>query len=459
MLKNFKLKLRSASFVVCLLLTLLYCFGYNLFRNWHGSKTPFIQDVDQYYSFLPALFVHGDLSFKFEHQYWLIEAENGARVPKVSMGMAFIYLPGFLIGHCVAWFSGAEMNGYSQPYAWAVYFCSMLYALIGIWLLRKLLLRYFSEFSTSLSIVAVVLATNFVAYTISWAEMTHNYLFVLYVIMLHLMARYHDTGALRPMLWMALVSGLVIIIRPVELLFLVIPLLYGVYNKESLLRKVHVLLSHRWKWLLVFAVFMLPILPQLIYWNYMTGHFLYFSYGSNERFFFNNPQLLNFLISFKKGWLFYSPVMLFSLIGLIYLRKYTKEMQWALPVFLVIIIYFLSSWWSWWYGGSFGNRSMVQYYAFLSLPLAAFIDHFKAWKLFRLGFPVLLAFLVWLNLYQLQLYRKSHLHWDSMARESYIYLMKHSLKGDMDFDYYFSLLKAPDYEAAQKGEYDHKWYE
>lgn len=459
MFSKFRVKFRSASFVVCFVITLLYAFGYNLFRNWHGAKVPFIQDVDQYYSYLPALFIHGDLTFQFEHEYWLIQAENGNLVPKVSMGMAYIYLPGFLIGHTIAYLSGTDMTGYSQPYAWSVYFCSILYALIGIWLLRKFLLRYFSEYSTAVTIVLVVLATNLIAYTLSWAEMSHNYLFVLYAIFLHLMVDYHQSGAFRKLLWMAFLAGLIIIIRPAELLFLIIPLLYGIVNKQSFWSKFQLLASHGWRWIWVFVVFMLPILPQLVYWKVMTGHFLYFSYGSNERFFFSDPQLLNFLISFKKGWLFYTPVMIFALIGLIYLRKYSRNLQWALPVFVLIIIYFLSSWWSWWYGGSFGNRSMVQYYAFLAIPMAAFIEHFKPNKFFRMAFPLLGAFLIWLNLYHLQLYRKAHLHWDSMSREAYIYLMKHSLRNDMDFDYYFSLLKAPDYEAAQRGEYNYKWYE
>jgi len=456
---KFSSAFKSASFVVCMLITILFVSGYNLFRNWHGQNTPFTMDVDQYYCYLPATFIHHDLTFQFDNNYWLIVAENGRPVPKVSMGMSYVYLPGFLIGHVIAKISGSEANGYSKPYIWSIYFCSILYALIGIWLLRGFLLRYFSEFAVALCLVSIVLGTNFIAYTVGWGEMPHNYLFVLYVLILIFMVDYHETGSLKKLLLLSFISGLIVIIRPAEILFLLIPLTYGIVDKKSFYQKLNLLASHRWHWFLVILVFFLPIIPQLIYWKYMTGQFLYFSYGSNERFFFNNPQILNFLISFKKGWLLYSPIMFFSMIGLLFIYKYAYKFKFAIPLLIVVLIYFLSSWWSWWYGGSFGNRSMIQYYSFLAIPLAAFIDTIKPLRLLKNSLLLLFSFLICLNLYQFRLYQKAHLHWDAMSKDAYFYLLKNSLTNKMDFEYYYTLLKDPDYEAAQKGEYDYKWYE
>jgi len=459
MLQRFLVKFKSASFVACFLISILYIFCFNKFRNWHGAESPFIQDVDQYYSYLPAMLIHNDLTFSFPNDYWLIQAENGNFVPKVSMGMAFIYLPGFLIGHAIAYFTNAEMSGYSSPYIWSIYFCSILYALIAFWLLRSFLLKYFSDFAVSLSLVALVLATNLISYTLAWSELPHNYLFGLYVIVLHLIVSYHQSGSVKQLILLAFISGLIVIMRPSEILFLMIPVLYRIISKTDFQSKIKLLASHQWKWAWVILAFFLPIIPQLVYWKMMTGSFLYFSYGSNEKFFFNNPQVLNFLISFKKGWLFYSPVMIFSLIGMFFLKKYTAKFKFILPLFIVVVIYFLSSWWAWWYGGSYGNRAMVQYYAFLAIPLTAFIAYFLRFKWFKFAFPLMLFGLISLNIFQIKLYKAAHLHWDSMSRASYIYLMKHSIKKDMDFDFYYSLLKAPDYEAAQRGEYDYKWYE
>ena len=52
--------------------------------------------------------------------------------------------------------------------------------------------------------------------------------------------------------------------------------------------------------------------PQMIYWNEMTGHWLYFSYGSDERFFFGDPAIIKGLFSYRKGLFIYTPLLLFA---------------------------------------------------------------------------------------------------------------------------------------------------
>jgi hypothetical protein len=64
---------------------------------------------------------------------------------------------------------------------------------------------------------------------------------------------------------------------------------------------------------------------QLIYWKLTTGRWLYYSYEEGEKVRLFAPYLIPVLFSFKKGWLVYTPLMIFSILGLYSLYKKTKE--------------------------------------------------------------------------------------------------------------------------------------
>ncbi len=452
------MNLKSVSFWACIFISLFYICTYNLFRAWQGGS-PFVQDVDQYYSYLVAYFIEHDLTFSFDNSYWLFPTEIGHRVPKVSIGMSLVYMPGFLIGHTIAKVTATPVNGYSWPYIWGVYYCSILYSLISFWKLRSMLLQYFGETSTSMTLISISLGTNLLFYVLGIGEMPHNYLLVLYTFSFDQIIKFHNTSNVKHLYILSFLVAIIVLIRPAELIFLVFPLFYNVYSRESLMKKIELIKNISWKWIFVIIIFIGTIAPQLVYWKYMTGSFLYFSYGKEERFFFNNPQVLNFLFSFKKGWLIYTPIMTFSLIGFFYLKKYFIQLKFSLPILLIILIYFLSSWWSWWYGGSYGNRSMIQYYVFLAFPMASLFEQFYKKKIILFSFTTLIVGLISLNIIQTRLYKSGFLHWDSMSRKSYIYLMTHDIHNNFNIDYYNYLLKEPDYEAASKGKYNYRWYE
>ena len=140
--------------------------------------------------------------------------------------------------------------------------------------------------------------------------------------------------------------------------------------------------------------------------------------------------------------------MLFSLIGIGFLKDKLKGFFLPIIVFLPINFYIIFSWWAWWYGGSFGMRPMIESYTLLSIPLAAFLVWiFKQKKLPKI---TVLFFVVLFSLYNLfATYQFTHgaLHWDGMTKESYWanFGRIHSSKD------YWSLVKRPDYQAAKKG--------
>jgi hypothetical protein len=440
------------SMVVWLFILVFMGTTYNLWRDWRGGRSQFISDVDQYYSYLPAVFVHHDLKFNFPNSYWLVTAPNGQGVAKGTMGMSLLYSPFFLIAHGIAKVFDYPADGYSKPYVWSVYYGTLIYSLLALLILRRALRYYFSEKITALTLAVVFFGTNLMYYTLGWGEMPHSYLFFLYSALIYLTIKWHHHQHWRYMTGIAFISGMATLIRPSEGLVIMIPLLFAIYNRSSFNGKMVLLWRNKWQLLVAAIVFVLPLLPQLFYWKYATGNWVFYSYGESERFFFNDPKLLDVLFSYRKGWLLYTPLMALALAGFFTMKIRARVFFIGVLLFFLINLYLLSSWWSWWYGGSYGMRSFVQYYAFFAFPMAAFF----AWVIYKLRLKmrilviVVLPFIA-LSLFQTYQYKKVYIHWDSMTKEAYWMVFGRLNLSPEESARFNAALKAPDYDEARKG--------
>lgn len=424
-------------------------------HEWgNHEKTPpyqFRSDVDQYYSYLPAAFIHKDLSFSFPNGYWLIENQHGKKLPKGSMGMSFMYAPFFLIGHVVALNTNYAADGYSKPYSVAVGYGTIIYFILGLFFLIKALDLFFNKWISAIVALLLFFGTNLLIYVVSLGEMPHSYLFSLYSLAVYLTIKWHRNPLKKTLFTLAFVFGLIVIIRPAEVFFIMFFVGYNIYNKETFFAKINLLKTQFFNFLIAFIIFSIPIIPQLLYWKIYGGDWLVFSYGNDEKFFFNDPKIFDFLFSYRKGWFIYTPLMLFSIIGMFFLKQKIKEMSLITPLFTVFLIYILSSWWCWWYGGSFGMRAMIQYYVFLAFPLAAFLDVILKKKIRILIFSPLIIFSVYYSLLYTYKIKYWSLDWDGMCKNAYWYtFMKKDLTGE-EIAHLESLVEKPDYEQAKLG--------
>jgi hypothetical protein len=444
---------RKTAFLTVVVLAL---YSLKTVNSWHtfANEAPyqFRSDVDQYYSYLPATFVHGDIFFNFPNSYWLVPTESGGLTQKMTMGMAFMYLPFFLIGHVVAPSLGYEADGYTKPYSIAIRAGTIFYFLFGIFLLVLLLSRMWGGLAVFLTAMMMFFGTNLLNYVLNEGEFTHSYLFVVYCALIYLTVRWHKTGERSALFGLSFLIGLATLIRPTEIISVIFPVLYGVYDGPSL-RSKWTLIRSKLRDLFIALFFMiLPILPQIIYWKLDSGSWFLYSYGSEERFFFNDPKWMEFLFGFRKGWLLYAPLMLIPLVSLVVFRRKLKE--WVLPVGLIVLIsiYVLSSWWCWWFGGGQGMRAMVQYYAFLAIPFAATIHAIlDKTVLLRTTIMAVLVVAVWFGFRNNHKYRHFQIHWDGMTKESFLFTMKRSGFTAEEMEEFLRLCDPPDYAAAMKG--------
>ncbi len=279
--------------------------------------------------------------------------------------------------------------------------------------------------------------------------MSHAYSFALFAIFLYLTEKWHRKISLKNSVLLGLVFGLISLIRPTNSLIILVFAFYKVSNFRTFKEK-FILFRKNFLQLFIIAFFaFLVCLPQFLYWKSLTGEFLYFSYGSDQNFFFQYPKIFKVLFSFRKGWLVYTPIMIFALLGFILMVKTeTKQYFLAILLFTAINIYVISSWWCWWYGGSFGMRALIESYALLAIPLAAFFSWLLKQKLKKRIFLLLPVIMISLQstFHTVQYYYQA-IHWDSMTKEAYFDSFWRSKRSE-DFK---NKIKPPDYEAAKKG--------
>lgn len=434
--------------------------NYNTYLTFHNNETPFTSDSDQYYSYLPATFIHKDLSFKANNRYWDVTLPNGNNLQRFTCGVAIMELPFFVMGHYYAKTHGYILDGYSAPYVWFNYFGVFFYVLLGLLFLYKSLRFYFDEWFCVFILCIIFLATNLFFYTVSHGQMSHSFLFLLQAVFLFHLLRWSRNGKWLNVLVMSAASGMAVLVRPSEVVILLLPLLIGIKDKETFFKKIKFFAEKKWQILAAALVFLTMLTPQMLYWKYATGDYLYYSYHK-EGFFFSDPKIFKFLFGYRKGLIPYSPIMIFSIIGFFFLWKKHKEIFWAIFIFNMVNIYFLSCWWDYGFGGGLGNRAMVQSYTSLAFPLAAFFGwFFNLFKNKNLKYIphvisiICLVFCIKLNLLMTKQFCNTILHWSGMNKETYWWIWGRDSFTNDDYRTREAMIKQPDFEKMQEGKRD-----
>lgn len=421
---------------------------------WKDENRIIASDVIDYYGYLPATFIFHDLGFHNPEtiekgKFYLRRSPIGGNILKMSMGMAVVYAPFFFIGHAAAQLLGYDAYGFSEPYRFMLLVGAVVYLLLGLYYLRKTLLHYFSDSITAVALLAVVLGTNLAHYATIEGTMSHVYLFALINVFVWHTIRWHENPTFLRIIGLGALAGFITLIRPSNIIVLLFFFLYNVYSWASLKEKIE-LVFRKFHWFVVMLLaFLLVWVPQFLYNLHFTGQLLFYSY-TDERFFFNNPQIINGLFSYRKGWLLYTPMMTIALAGIFVSFFKMKQFSWAILLFISVAAYIIFSWWCWWYGGSFGQRPFVDYYGMLTIPLALVLKQLQKigkWIFFS-GLTVVFL-LAALNLFQMQKYARGSIHFADMTKAAY-WQSFWSVKPKPGF---YDLLETPDYKMAKQGIY------
>src|SRR5690606_32931949 len=97
----------------------------------------------------------------------------------------------------------------------------------GLAVLRRLLLRSFSDCATAATLAALLLGTNLFHYATYDSTYSHPYSFFLFSAFLLLTAMWHERPTSRTSVLLGVVAGLIVLVRHTNVLFLMVFPLYG----------------------------------------------------------------------------------------------------------------------------------------------------------------------------------------------------------------------------------------
>jgi hypothetical protein len=396
----------------------VYLVSFFNYNQWNKGAIIGGGDPMGYYIYLPSIFIHHDIvSLKqtaqtlFSYKVYPPNSNSpcgiaecyvtptGNSVIKYTLGAAILQAPFFAIAHGIAYIGGYTTDGFSLPYVFMNGLSILIYSLLGLFFIGKVLSRFVSDSATALTLLAIALGTNLFAQQINMGAMSHPSLFFLYAVLLYATIQVFDSKKLNYTYLIAIALGLIACIRPNEIVVAVFPFLYGVYSIKTWKERSTWIFQNRMLLFKAIALFLLPIFPQLLYWKLVSGSWLFYSYG-NEGFDFLHPHILDGLFCFKNGWLSYTPIMFFALIGMVLMHNKNKKILLPLLTFLAIHIYVINCWWCWHYVNGFGNRPMVETYPLMALPFA----YFAEWTIRKWYTTVLFSaaciFFIALNIFQ-----------------------------------------------------------
>lgn len=380
--------------------------------------------MEGYYCYLPATFIYGEFSKESVIDTSYLKTWPGTEKihTKYTCGVALMEAPFFLVTHFLSKPLGFKSNGHSNVYSYGIMIASIFYMLFGMYLLYLKLSLAFTKKVTWFVLCSTFLGTNLYYYTLFQPGMSHVYSFSLYALMVLLTDTIinNEKWSTRNFILLGIISSLIVLVRPTGIVFLLYPLYHWskvTKNKLAFFR------NHAWQLGWMALVALLIWAPQFIYWKSITGHWIMWSYGDESFKYWREPKLIRVLIDPWNGWLLYTPLAIIPLLSLALGRKANKHSEQTIINILLLATYLFASWWAWWFGGAFGHRSFVEFYALLAIPFAVIVDQSfsKRWK------TILIIALVSVFIYyNLALTYQYHPPWDgpNWTYESWWYEVK-----------------------------------
>lgn len=421
----------------------------NTSKDWQWWV--FKWDKSGYHLYLPALFIYNDIAklefYKYIDEnykptgdlkeYELNPLANGNKANKYSVGVAVHELPFFVAAHYInTYIIHYPVDGYSIPYQWGAVISNLFWVVLGLVILRKFLLRHFNDTVTAITLLAIACGTNLYHYAVFTHGMAHVYLFFDFALVMYATDRLYSTGNKKYFYLLGLALGLVAITRISDLVVILIPVLWGLNNTPALKQRFNFLKDNTLHIIGAGFVFMSVLMIQLAYWKYVTNEWIYDGY-LDEGFAWTDPAIRKGLFSFRKGWFIYTPLAVFMTWGIYSMRRRFSRQLPAILIFMLVNIYVIFSWWNWWYGGGFSARALVESYAVLSLPFAAFTEQLilSGKRLLLIASGGLLSLLIALNMFQSYQAYKNVIHWDGMTRAYYFRVIFKTKETEEDRQY------------------------
>ena len=408
---------------------IVFCLSLALSWFFHKDASRFTDpgelnsDRAGYYIYLPAAFFYhfdtrrmpADLDIRTGGGFSIDTLKNKLDT-KYTYGVSLMVSPFFLVANLVSRIAGIDdENGFSMLYMRMLSLAAVVYLMLGLWFLKKFLSCYFHPGIIFFVILCIFLGTNLFYYSLIDGMMSHVYSFFLFALFLFTLKKFLLTNSYPYFILLSITLSLVILVRPTNIILGLLFFTWDAASPSVWLKRVKQFLqpSHIISFL---AILFIIFLPQLIYWKYLSGNWFLFSYRDEGFTNWSHPRIAEALFSPVNGLFAYTPMAFIFLIGTGLMIFQRRSNGWLIAAIFMMVTLVCATWKMWYFGCSYGQRSFVEYYTILSVPLAwlvagLFKHRFLAVKTLML---FLIFFLAYANLrYTVVLYRFDRCYYGS----------------------------------------------
>lgn len=399
--------------------------------NWQAELWA---DQVGYYSYLPSLFIYDYDGHKLPKDIvgktgggFTVDSVSGKIKTRYTYGVALMQAPFFALIHLYNKTNGLNADGFSGNYHNVPNYATLFYGILGLILLYFFIQAQVGKIPAAISIITMLLGTNLFYYLTDTTGMSHSYSFFCFTAVLFFSQKI-EKSFLYFSIWFFF-SMLTVIIRPINGIFILAVITLMISQRENPLGFIKSIFNLK-NILAGVVIGFIVVLPQLLYWHYLSGSLIHDSYQGESFTNLTSPKLIEFWFSFNNGLFPYNPIYLI-LIPIFILLTIKKEVSGfvALVVFL-LVSYLCASWYSFSFGCGFGSRNFVEYTALFSIPLAQFIKRIAQSKWFMkvlFVFPTLIFIII--NQLLISNYEKCFFGENNWDKNEYVFLLaRHSKK-------------------------------
>ncbi len=344
-------------------------------------------DEEGYYIYLPAIFINGgfeNMPVRTKYEYKPFPGTNKVAT-RFTYGVAFLELPFFLIARAYQFlFMNSKDDPYAEVYSISILTAACFYLTLGFYFLYNVLISCYKDTKLAVStLIILFFGTNILYYTSRQAGMSHIYTFFLVCALLYYLRDFYEKNILINYINIGFILSLIILIRPTNVIFILLVFFYNVQSTIDLKERIKKVLNNSKKLAFIPLIGLLIALPQVYYWHYISGKWIINIYSEifDQHFNWRQPHMFQIFFSLCNGFLVYNPIMLFGVIGIVMLSlKNELNGRLIFSIFL-IIAYILSCWALWWFGGAYGYRSFIDFYPLLAFGIAYYLQ-----KIFKIKY-------------------------------------------------------------------------
>ena len=343
--------------------------------NYHSQL---FADKAGYHIYFPAWFYYDmdarnlpdSIALKTGQGFW---TEDSKILTKYPIGVAVCQLPFSLIAALAdKIYQVKGPLGFTNAHHLALNWSTVIWGTLGLLLLFLTAIQFWNlTYSQAyLLIFGVLILSNLLYYTTRDCGMSHTYSFTVFAAIQYLITRIQTSKKIdnSSISFLLILGSLAIVLRPINLFFILTPLLYLLLHK-NLWKEITINIQPSILSVAIILAF-LPISMQMSYNYYAFGKLIADGYVNESFSNIGEMNLLRLWFSPHNGVFIYSPILLLAIIGVI--KGWVNDNRWG----VIYLFYFMTisltyaSWWSPGLGCGFGHRGFTEHLAFFAMPIS-----------------------------------------------------------------------------------------